>query len=71
MTRLKLGFVKDTYFDHRGLLQWIVDDLNYANCHQPKAHDFITRAFEEHAGLLGLYDVDVYLKNLNELKGRR
>ena len=64
LTRLKLGFVEGTVFDHRGLLHWIVKSLSFDNCHQPDAHQFITKAFEEHAALAGVFDVETYLKGL-------
>jgi len=68
-TRLELGFIKGTYTDHRGLLQWIPDDLNRQNCHQKKRQDFITKAIELHAALIGIYDVEEYKKHLKGNKG--
>ena len=64
LTKLKLGFVDGTVFDERGLLHWIVKSLSYDNCDQPEAHDYISKALEEHAALAGVYDVDAYLKGL-------
>jgi hypothetical protein len=67
LTRLKLNFVKGTVFDERGLLHWLVKSLSFDNCHQPDRHAFISQAFEEHAHLAGVYDVELYLKNLREM----
>lgn len=63
-TRLECGFIKGTYFDHNGLLQWIPDDLNRANCHQKKRQDYISEALELHAELIGIFDVEEYKKLL-------
>jgi len=72
LTRLKCGFVEGTVFDDKGMLHWIPKSLSYENCDQPDAHEFISRALEEHAFLAGvegdeaarMSPVDVYLKNL-------
>jgi len=66
LTRLQCKFVKDTVFDQRGLLHWIVKELNYRNCEQPEAHAFIAQALEKHAALCGIYDVDEYVRYLKQ-----
>lgn len=68
LTRLKCGFVEDTVFDEKGMLHWIPRSLNYLTCDQPEAHAFIAKAFEEHAALAGIHDVDEYV---NMLKGKK
>ena len=64
LTRLKCDFVKDTVIDHRGLLQWRAKSLSYENCDQPDRTEFISKALESHADLVGVPSVDEYLKGL-------
>jgi len=66
LTRLKCGFVDGTVFDDNGLLHWIVKSLSYENCDQAESHNFIKQALEEHAALAGVFDVEQYLRMLNE-----
>ena len=66
LTRLKCGFVEGTVFDERGLLHWLVKSLSYENCDQPDRTEFISKALEEHAAIAGIFDVDEYVKLLNQ-----
>ena len=60
LTRLNCGFVEGTVFDENGLLHWIPKSLSYMNCDHPEAHRFIKQALEDHAALVGIFDVDEY-----------
>jgi len=64
LTRLKCGFVEGTVFDENGLLHWIPKSLSYMNCDHPEAHGFIKQALEDHAALVGIFDVDEYKRLL-------
>jgi hypothetical protein len=68
MTRInpRCNFVEATVFDERGMLHWIPKSLNYENCDQPDRTAFITKALELHAEMVGIYDVEQYLKLLKE-----
>ncbi|MFA5409308.1 MAG: hypothetical protein WC343_11110 [Bacilli bacterium] len=66
LTRIECGFIKDTVFDARGFLHWIVEELKLEKCHQSKSHAFIVKALEKHAALCGIYDVDEYVRNLKQ-----
>ena len=65
LTRIKLGFVKESIFDtESGELYWIVNHLDYVSCDQPDAHAFISQALKAHAQLAGCRDTDEYLDHL-------
>lgn len=68
LTRLKMGFVKGTIFGPDGSLQWIPDDLNFANCNHPKSVAFINSALDWHAENIGMKSTDEYIRLLNEQK---
>jgi hypothetical protein len=68
LTRIECGFVKDTVIDSRGFLHWIVRELGYDFCEQPEAHAFISKALEKHAALVGVYDVDEYVRMLSTMR---
>lgn len=64
MTRIKRGFVVDTIYDEKTRrVHWIPESLCYNNCDQPRAHQFISAALEEHAFLVGL-TVEDYIEKL-------
>lgn len=67
LTKITLGFIKGTYVDPWGGVQFIPDSLSYDNCDQPRSHRFIASALEYHAGLVGIDTADEYVAHLRQL----
>lgn len=68
LTKCLLGFLRgDPIVRPDGGIQFLTDSLSYANCDQQRSHQFITKALEYHADLVGL-TVEEYLKLLNDQK---
>lgn len=69
MTRVRLGFVDETFVDPKtGNVHFIPSRLDYQNCGQSDAHEFIAKALAAHAGLSGLESTDDYIQMLREVK---
>ena len=66
MTKINLGFIKETVVLPDGTVQFIPDSLSYENCNHPKSVDFINRAIQEHAYLAGIENVSDYIMFLKE-----
>ena len=69
MTRVRLGFVDETFVDPKtGNVHFIPARLDYQNCDQAEAHEFIAKALAAHAELAGMDCTDDYIQLLKELK---
>lgn len=65
LTRIWCDFTKESVFDQKtGLLHWRPRSISYTNCHQKTRQDYITKALEEHAQMIGIFDVKKYKKLL-------
>jgi len=69
MTKIDLNFTDDIIHHARtGRTQWILSSLGYKECNQPRAHDFIKNALENHALLVGIKKTEDYVALLKEQK---
>lgn len=68
MTRVRLGFIDETFVDPKdGNVHFIPSRLDYQNCDQAEAHEFIAKALAAHSELAGLDSTDDYVQLLREV----
>jgi len=69
LTKIRCGFVETVIYDDKTKqTHWLVKSLSYKNCDQPESHRYIASALEHHAGLVGISNVDDYVKLLDAQK---